>query len=156
VKPWWLYRDYTAAAPKDHYRTWAANEPRFIIRQPGDTLTPALRANDQRLTVDFDGTEVDDIWVCKEEAQTAATAVGKIRGVNAQVECNSDSGLRFSPACGCGKGLEWCMRWIQQRPGCDDSRNAGSSRARDALRSCASGTIDVVPSDVARRGAAVF
>jgi len=109
VKPWWLYRDYTAAQPKDHYKKWSATEPRFSLEVPADTNAPATRANDPRLLVDFDGTQVDDIWVCKEEAQTAATATARIRNMNAEVECNSDSGIRFSAGCGCGKGLEWCM-----------------------------------------------
>lgn len=109
VKPWWLYRDYASASPKDHYRSWSATEPRYSLSVPADTKAPATRANDPRLLVDLDGADVDDVWICKEEAQTAPSAKTKVRGVDTDVACNADSGFRLSPSCGCGKGLEWCM-----------------------------------------------
>jgi hypothetical protein len=108
VKPWWLYRDYKAATPTNHYRAWSLNEPRFRLGETTDRKGAALRANDPRLLVDFDGTEVDDVWVCKEETQTAVNAAVKIRNVTTNVACNTDLGLNFATTCGCGKGLENC------------------------------------------------
>jgi hypothetical protein len=109
VRPWWLYRDYASPAPKDHYRTWSATEPRFRLAEPEDRKGAAARANDPRLLLDADGTEVNEVWVCKEESQTAPTAQVKIRTETASVSCATETGYTYSTACGCGKGLEWCM-----------------------------------------------
>lgn len=109
VKPWWLYRDYASAAPANHYRTWGAKEPRFVLGLPGDKPGPALVARDDRLLLDADGTEVDDVWVCKEEAQAAERVTVRVRGAPTEVSCATDTGYTLSPACGCGPGLARCF-----------------------------------------------
>lgn len=110
VKPWWLYRDYASANPTQHYKDWSKNEPRFVLGLPKDAKGPSDElSKDARLLRDADGTPVDDVWVCKEEAQTTEIADVTIRDVPVTgVSCASESGATHSELCGCGPGLERC------------------------------------------------
>ena len=123
VRPWWLYRDYRAAAPADRYNaaTWATRFPNFapitqLQREPDNTTATAM------------------VRVCREEASTAATGTvyfanrprpatppfGRILNVPAEsawartnagmpLACSGDVAFRSSVDCGCGPGLERCM-----------------------------------------------
>jgi hypothetical protein len=123
VKPWWLYADYRAAQPSDHYAdAWRT-------RFPGYTLVPTL-------LTDPDGKPTTEIRVCKEEAQTAEMGTIYVSGRPASAEktrpggrltppptdtnysrahkgapisCESTSGFQAAVDCGCGPGLERCM-----------------------------------------------
>jgi hypothetical protein len=126
VKPWWLYRDYRAASPKDLYdpATWAEKFPSFI---------PA-----NGLLKNPDMTPTTEIRICKEEAQKAAEGTVYTTGLvqspaageqppygrlthlprdskfaqqNAgkPISCAAGTALANSADCGCGPGLERCM-----------------------------------------------
>lgn len=71
VFPWWLYADYQSASPSDRYdaSTWAQRFPGFV---PSPKLL-----SDQ---ADGNSTMVQQIRVCKEEAQTAAEGAVVVTG----------------------------------------------------------------------------
>ncbi|HEY1558895.1 MAG TPA: DUF1549 domain-containing protein [Kofleriaceae bacterium] len=97
VEPWWLYADYAAAEPRDRV------DPSWATRFPGYELVPEL-------LVDADGTTpTTAVRVCREEAQTAATAAG--------ASCLTATGFERSAACGCGPGLERCLPSPASHPG---------------------------------------
>ncbi len=120
VKPWWLYRDYTAANPTDRYdaTTWATKYPQF---RPVDTVL-----------VEKNGQPTTSVRICKEEAQTPVTgtvyktgrtsnttpadrlvplpgdtAFARDSGGKA-IACGSDTAAFYAADCGCGPGLERC------------------------------------------------
>jgi hypothetical protein len=127
VKPWWLYRDYRAAAPSQRYdaATWAQSTPGYV---------PAAA-----LLVDNDGTTpTTEVRVCAEEAATAPTgtvfASGRTtrpspdtpppfgradfppldsafatKSAGQPITCHSTMAQQASTDCGCGPGLERCM-----------------------------------------------
>lgn len=134
VKPWWLYRDYRAAAPSQRYdaMTWPARFPNFT---PQNTL---LLEPDNR-------TPSVSVRVCREEAMTGATGTvyfanrarpamapyGRYVNIPAEttwartnagmrIECSSDIAFRNTADCGCGAGLERCM------PGNNNGNNPGA------------------------------
>ncbi|HEX7664899.1 MAG TPA: DUF1549 domain-containing protein, partial [Polyangiaceae bacterium] len=134
VKPWWLYKDYTAKSPVARYGSEGWKDP-----------DPDFHPVEQLLT-EPDGKPTTEIRVCKEEAQTAA--IGKIYtsgrtknppapaattpdGVAPRyaggrpkpapidkpyaiqhrgdaVSCDGKMGLDYAIDCGCGVGLERC------------------------------------------------
>ena len=98
VRPWWLYKDYRAASPTQHFKTWKGTEPRYMP-------DPAGEPSSLSLLVDADGTAAADVWVCKEEAQTTATVSVPIKTVQVTVGCESGTGVALSKECGCGVGL---------------------------------------------------
>jgi hypothetical protein len=125
IKPWWLYHDYRSAAPTERYDpvTWPKLYPNF---------TPV----DAMLT-EPDGSPVQAIRVCKEEAQTALAGSIFITGrtpqpldsippygrilplpydtayakahPNEPIDCLSGTSVTLAHECGCGPGLERCM-----------------------------------------------
>ena len=126
VKPYWLYRDYRDASPQDHYEpaSWAKLHPNFV---PADELL-----------FEPDGvTPVQQVRVCKEEAQSALSGKIFITGRNAlpfgsplpfgrlsplpydtdyakahpnePIDCLSGTSVTLAHECGCGPGLERCM-----------------------------------------------
>lgn len=126
VKPWWIYRDYSAASPSDKYdaATWADLHPGF---RPVDDLLK-----------DAEGNAITQIRVCKEEASTAETGTVFATGLTTQpaageappynrlthlprdsqfaqkfkgdpIDCTSNTAHVNSADCGCGKGLERCL-----------------------------------------------
>jgi hypothetical protein len=126
VKPWWLYRDYRSAEPKDRYdaKTWAKLYPNFV---PVDDLL-----------YEADGvTPVQAVRVCKEEAQQALKGTVFVTGRgpapsgapipydrlialpydtdyvkahgNEPIDCLSGTSVALAHECGCGPGLERCM-----------------------------------------------
>ncbi|MBK6693396.1 MAG: hypothetical protein IPG50_14480 [Myxococcales bacterium] len=108
VRPWWLYRDYRVAAPREHYASWQGSERRYLLALPTDKVGPATAANDPRLLVDADGTATTEVYVCKEEASRAESAVVTVNGAPVTVACSSETGARLASTCGCGTGLERC------------------------------------------------
>jgi hypothetical protein len=131
VRPWWLYRDYRAAAPAERYdaASWATRFPNFVLSNnllmepDGSTPTVAVR-------------------VCREEASPASTGTiyfagrprpatppyGRIVNIpletayaraNAgmRVDCSGMVAFQSTTECGCGPGLERCM------PGAGSSNN---------------------------------
>ncbi len=122
VRPWWMYRDYRASKPSERIgREWQSS--RYF--QPVKDLL-----------VERDGTtELTEVRVCREEAQTAesghlwvsnrpankiSTPVGRISRYpfddayarthkGESVGCSSQIALNDAPDCGCGIGLERCM-----------------------------------------------
>jgi hypothetical protein len=126
IKPWWLYRDYRAADPRDRYGdAWSARSPGFIP-------VPAL------LSERDGGVSTQSIRVCKEEAQAAATGTVFVTGRTTNppagtpppygrltqlpldsafarmnpgqpISCTTGLALANSASCGCGPGLERCM-----------------------------------------------
>ncbi len=132
VKPWWLYRDYSAAKPADMYdaASWSKDHPGF---QPQDSLLK-----------DLDGNVITEVRVCKEEAMKADTGTVFATGLTTPVKsgdvppydrlvqlprdssyatkhkdepisCMSATAFQNSADCGCGVGLERCL------PGTSDS-----------------------------------
>lgn len=129
VKPWWLYKDYAAAAPVERYGSdkWKDPDPEY---RPVEALLK-----------DADDKPTEEVRVCREEAQTAAAGriytSGRTKNpanlpMNAKlpggrpkpapldqayaiqhkgeaVSCDGKLGLAFSVECGCGVGLERCM-----------------------------------------------
>ena len=124
VKPWWLYADYHATAPKDRAGPeWATRFPRFSLFLS--------------LFVDADGrTPTTTVRVCKEEAQTAELGrivttgrvvrktdplpLGRLTRLpvdtpfakanpGKSVACTSAIAIQSSSECGCGVGLERCL-----------------------------------------------
>jgi hypothetical protein len=125
VAPWWLYADYRAAVPGDRFAPdWAKRFPGFVP-VPGLELEP-------------DGkTAVQQVRVCREEAQTTLTGAvyasgrpgvkkgdplpagrltpppgdsGFARSHRGRaVSCLSGTGFQSSVECGCGIGLERCL-----------------------------------------------
>jgi hypothetical protein len=125
VRPWWLYKDYRAASPKERYGLdWGGDEAgyallRDMIFEP-DGTTPTA-----------------EIRVCKEEAQTAdvghvmltarvappkGTPVPKDRlrfppldepyaklHKGQEISCRGVTGFAMAADCGCGPGLEHCV-----------------------------------------------
>jgi hypothetical protein len=119
IKPWWLYADYKKPDPTDRYdpATWATRFPGFVLNLPTNTAAnPRAAANS--LLKELDGvTDVTEIRICKEEANTAETAmVGTNEGLGANdpnkgkmVSCLGSYGGRATKNCGCGPGAEWCF-----------------------------------------------
>jgi hypothetical protein len=124
VRPWWLYRDHTAATPKQRYKEgWASPDPLF---QPSEGLL-----------FESDHSPTREIRVCREEARTetnghihvsgrARPAPGEkppfgrekfppqdsgyaIKHKGESIACTSRQALQAAPDCGCGPGLERCM-----------------------------------------------
>lgn len=125
IRPWWLYRDYRNASPVDRYdaATWGTLYPNF---------TPV-----DGLLTDLDGSQVNEIRVCKEEAQTAETGTIFITGrgpapagssppygrliplpydtdyakahANEPISCLGGTSVTLATECGCGPGLERCL-----------------------------------------------
>jgi len=125
IKPWWLYRDYREANPKDRYdaATWAKLYPNFV---------PVAD-----LLLEPDGTPVTEVRVCKEEAQQAlaGTVFKTGRGPkpigtpppydrliplpydtdyvkdhgDEPIDCLSGTSVALAHECGCGPGLERCL-----------------------------------------------
>lgn len=120
VKPWWLYRDYTAPNPSIKIG---------MVNIPGFTPNPGLMK-------EFDGSTTNDVYVCAEEASLLDTgtiyASGRtMKGVGTPpygrldfppldssyatknagqpIDCNTNGALSFATDCGCGVGLEHCM-----------------------------------------------
>lgn len=131
VRPWWLYRDYRAAAPADRFNatTWATRFPNF------SPITALQREPDNM-------TATVTVRVCREEADPDATGTvyfanrprpatppfGRIINIPAEttwartnagmtIACSSDVAYRNTANCGCGPGLERCM------PGSSGSNN---------------------------------
>jgi hypothetical protein len=125
VKPWWLYRDYKSATPKEKY---------------GTTFTPADAswALAPELLKDGDGlTDTTEVRICKEEASVAETGTVYWTGRKAvvagtlppyervaqlplddayanankgkTVACDHATAITHTVECGCGVGLERCM-----------------------------------------------
>jgi hypothetical protein len=109
VRPWWLYRDYRAPAPTQHYSTWSASEPRFALAAATDKKGAVTNARDERLLVNPDGSEAKDVFVCNEEANPATSVEITRAGTKVDLSCASQSAFSITPACGCGPGLEYCM-----------------------------------------------
>lgn len=97
VKPWWLYSDYKSSSPADRYNatTWPA-------RFPGYTL------NNELLKESDTKTDTMQIRVCKEEANTVASAPMDTAPTTT-LDCRTGYGVSNSQGCGCGPGLELCM-----------------------------------------------
>jgi hypothetical protein len=124
VRPWWLYRDYRAATPTQRYNpaTWA-------------TIAPGYNPVDGLLE-DAAGNPVNDVFVCNEEAGTAATGRPFVAGARTptpatgcdarltgapntdslttplmgrMLSCETQTGFNLSTECGCGPGLERCL-----------------------------------------------
>ena len=124
VHPWWLYRDYKAAAPKERYlEGWKDAPTRNTSRSRACSNEP-------------DGKPTESVRVCKEEAATAALRpclplrsdesrrgqkyAGRATQAAAGRQALCDSAqeradrVRFARAlenavdCGCGVGLERC------------------------------------------------
>ncbi|MBI5517155.1 MAG: DUF1585 domain-containing protein [Deltaproteobacteria bacterium] len=125
VRPWWLYRDYRSATPRNRYSSgeWAS-------AVPGYQLVPAM-------DFELDGTTpVAEVRVCREETGSAAQGRALVRttplpprgtgcaarvtgipNTNAQamrlggrmVGCDTGTGFSLSAECGCGPGLERCL-----------------------------------------------
>jgi hypothetical protein len=125
VHPWWLYRDYKSATPKERYlEGWKNPDPQF---KPVEGLL-----------LDPDGkTPTETVRVCKEEA--AAAAMGHIylsgrtkadnrekgpggrpkpapidkpfalQHKNQPIACDTRAALENAVDCGCGQGLERCI-----------------------------------------------
>lgn len=124
VRPWWLYRDYRAAKPSERIgKAWTSS--RYF--QPA-----------QDLLVDAAGADIQEVRVCREEAQTPerGTLWVSSRPKNVispplkadgrtsrypyddayarehkgePITCTTNLGLAASVDCGCGVGLERCM-----------------------------------------------
>jgi hypothetical protein len=129
VRPWWLYRDYRSATPRNRYTSgdWASTVPGYL---PGYQVVPAM-------DFELDGTTpVTEVRVCREEAGTAtegralvrtgtlpprgtgcAARVTGIPNTNAlamrvgsrMLGCDTGTGFSLSAECGCGPGLERCL-----------------------------------------------
>lgn len=126
VKPWWLYKDYTASVPGKLYGTAA-----FPAGDGGFTLLADLQN-------DTDGKPATSIRVCNEEASTSTTgtvfASGRTKGPpagtpppydraaqlplddafatankGAPIACDGGSAYTHSTDCGCGVGLDRCL-----------------------------------------------
>jgi hypothetical protein len=132
VKPWWLYRDYAARAPRERYgQGWDKPDPKYKL---ADSLLK-----------DADGKPTEAIRVCREEAQAAQTGHiyasgrkpapapklpklgpnelppgGRLRPPPAdsayaiahkgdKVACDSHLAQSLSIDCGCGGALERCL-----------------------------------------------
>ncbi len=97
VKPWWLYADYRSATPIDRYSatTWPTRFPGYTINNE------LLKESDAK-------TDVMQIRVCKEEAETASQAPQDTAPAN-MLDCRTGFGVSNSQGCGCGPGLEMCM-----------------------------------------------
>lgn len=135
VKPWWLYRDYSAASPTLRFGDgWKDADPQY---KPVESLINGT-----------DGKPVTEIRICREEAHAGAMghiyASGRTKALpkdaklpgmrlrpppldrpyatqhqGQEVACDTRSGLDYAPDCGCGVGLERCI------PG--DSNNNGNA-----------------------------
>jgi hypothetical protein len=132
VKPWWLYRDYASATPRERYgEGWDKPDPKYKLAES--------------LLKEPDGEPTEAIRVCKEEAQAVETghiyASGRKAGIEPKtppgtppdlpkggryrpppadsayalahkgekVACNSRLAQSMSLDCGCGPGLERCL-----------------------------------------------
>lgn len=122
VKPWWLYRDYASASPKERLGDgWNDPDPQY---RPVDGLLK-----------DADGKPTATIRVCREEAQVAdagkvfvtgrTKAESKLTGgrtrpppvdkpwardhAGERIACDTRAALESSIECGCGVGLERCI-----------------------------------------------
>ena len=125
VKPWWLYKDYEAASPKERFKEgWKSPDPAF---QPVDSLL-----------MEPDKSPTEEVRVCREEAQSAEE--GHIHAVGARpapkpgeappfgrmtqlprdsgyatahrgesIHCSNKMALASSVDCGCGVGLDRCV-----------------------------------------------
>jgi hypothetical protein len=122
VKPWWLYKDYNKATPTQRYGDgWGGPGSGF-------ELTPNLQT-------DPDKSAPNEVWVCKEEAQAAATGTVYASGLTKKpatlpegrfsfppldssfatankgkpISCTVGTALASSADCGCGPRMERCM-----------------------------------------------
>ncbi|MFO0677886.1 MAG: DUF1585 domain-containing protein [Polyangiaceae bacterium] len=114
VKPWWLYKDYRAANPKDLTNTdalWQAKVPGVA---PAANLLAAPPAADAGASTPR--VPMTAVRVCKEEAQTGEVGttmvafggpVGLPKG--SRIACTSPIAVSGTYDCGCGIGLERCL-----------------------------------------------
>ena len=130
VKPWWLYRDYRAADPKELYGMgWE--------QKAGFQLPPTMIPGTLKSNVPNDTLPVTEIRVCNEEAQEADTGTIYVSGrpapkkgdpppydrkyplpldsayakahPNEPISCTGGTALGMAADCGCGRGLERCL-----------------------------------------------
>lgn len=120
LRPWWLYRDYTAQSPSIKIGN---------ITIPGFTPNPGLMKEP-------DNSPTTDVYVCAEEASLLETGTiyasgrtmkgsgtppyGRLdfppldssyatKNAGQPIDCNTNGALGLAVDCGCGVGLEHCM-----------------------------------------------
>jgi hypothetical protein len=138
VKPWWLYRDYASANPKDLYTPdWQKDQPSYL---PSDAMIN-----------DVDGTPATQIRICNEEADSNKDGTGTVYttglttpyksgdpipydrlvplprdskyatdNTGKTIPCDTQTAHGYTLGCGCGAGLERCI------PGTSDSLDPAS------------------------------
>ena len=123
VRPWWLYRDYRAAAPAERYdaTTWATRFPNFaptanLLMEPDNrTATQTIRVCREEASAGASGT-----LYYAGRARSAMPPFGRIINIPAEtayarsnqgtrVECAANVAFQSTADCGCGPGLERCM-----------------------------------------------
>lgn len=123
VKPWWLYADYRAAAPRDRVsEAWLARfgyelEPRLFVDPDGRTPTTAVRVCREEAQLGDTGhvfathrvvTKQDALLPGRRTRLPADTSFA--RAHEGQItSCGDRAGFESTLECGCGVGLERCL-----------------------------------------------